>query len=406
MNPIVDILYVAFAAFSIYFTMMFFLLFLANRKAIHRTPPLKRLPSVTVIIPVFNEEKNIVGTIRAVKKMVYPKNLLEIIVVNDGSSDGTSEAAGAEGVKVLDKKNGGKASAFNLGLVHAGGEIVACVDADSYPEKGALMNAVPFFEEDGVAAVTTSIFVKGTDTFLQRLQRIEYILIVWARKLLEYLDAVYVTPGPLSLYRKDILKSVGGFDEKNMTEDIEIAWRLMSRGYKVRMSLASKVFTNCPATLKKFWRQRIRWNIGGIQTSLKYMGTFLRKDFKSLGMFVLPFFMTSFVFSLIGLGLFLYIVSSSLLNFVAFAGGAYYVGINPIGKFELAVLPDAFTFFGLLVFLLSIIWIKISLGVMKTSLRSVGLVELLFFLSLYITVFPFILMQSIWIFLTKKKYAW
>ena len=110
-----------------------------------------------------------------------------------------------KGIKVFTKENGGKASALNFGLKKAKGEIVACIDSDSYPERNALLKTIPFFE-DNVAAVTTYILVKNAKSIVQRLQRIEYITIAWTRKLLEYLNAIYVTPGAMSLYKRKVLK--------------------------------------------------------------------------------------------------------------------------------------------------------------------------------------------------------
>ena len=110
-------------------------------------------------------------------------------------------AKGFKNVKVLRKANGGKASALNLGVSNARGEIVGCVDSDSHPLPNALLKSVPFFNESSVGAVTTSIYSTKPKNLLGILQWLEYLTIAWSRKLLEFIDAVYVTPGPLSLYR-------------------------------------------------------------------------------------------------------------------------------------------------------------------------------------------------------------
>ena len=209
--------------------------------------------------------------------MDYPKKK-EIIVVDDGSTDNTFKVASRfKGVRVLRKKQGGKASALNFGIARASGQIVVCVDSDSRPERRALMKTVPFFEE-GVAAVTTYVLVNKAKSIMERVQRIEYAMIAWSRKLFEFIESIYVTPGPMSLYRRDVLQKVGGFDEKNLTEDIEIAWRLIKNNYKIRMSLDAKVYSNVPKTFGKWWHQRLRWNIGGMQTTLKYFRLFTKKE--------------------------------------------------------------------------------------------------------------------------------
>jgi cellulose synthase/poly-beta-1,6-N-acetylglucosamine synthase-like glycosyltransferase len=408
MNLIVDIVYLGFAVTSLYFTFLFLLLFLKNRKKLYDIPTKKKLPSVSIIIPAYNEEKSIGKTIKAVKKLIYPKNLLETIVVDDGSTDRTFEMAKRfRGIRVLTKKHGGKAAALNFAVRKAGGEVVACIDSDSYPKPDALLKSVTFFDDRKVGAVTSSIFVDRPKNLLQRLQWIEYTMIVWSRKLLEFMDSVYVTPGALSLYRKSALKRVGGFDEKNMTEDIEIAWRLMRYGYSIKMASPARAFTTVPGNLKKWWRQRLRWSIGGIQTTLKYKYTFLNKQFRSLGTFVLPFFLLSYFLSLLGLGVFLILVGKWVFDIFSFSIQAYAIGLNPMKHVELFIVPDVFTFFGILIFALSIVWVKISLNVTKerasNGLKS--LLDLLIYLSIYITSFPFILVHSIWRFICKK-YKW
>jgi len=368
---------------------------------------MKKFPSLSILIPAYNEEKTIADTIKKVKEMEYPKKF-EIIVINDGSTDNTSEIAKKfKGVKVIDKTNGGKANALNLGLKYAKGKIIAVVDADSYPGKKSLINAVPFFKEKNVAAVTTSIFVKNPKNIIERLQRIEYIMIVWARKLLESIDSVYATPGVLSLYRKSALKKVGGFDEKNLTEDIEIAWRLIYNGYKIKMSLNSENETKVPNNMRDWWKQRLRWNVGGLQTSVKYLHTFMKKDFKSLGMFILPFFSFSYILSLLGLGLLIFIFGKWAIDNITFTIGAYSVGVAPSHHlFSLMYIPDMFTVFGITIFLISLIWISISFKTVKKRIGwPKGIFDLLLYLTIYITIFPFNLVQST-IRLLRGKYEW
>jgi len=232
-------------------------------------------------------------------------------------------------------------------------------------------------------------------------------MIVWARKLLEFIDSVYVTPGPLSLYKRNTLLKVGGFDEKNMTEDIEIAWRLLEKGYKIKMATEARVYTKVPGKVRRWWGQRIRWNVGGIQTTLKYKYTLFRKEFKSLGNFVLPFFSLSYMLSILGLGLFLYIIGKWAYDSISFIIQAYSIGLNPINHIKFYMLPNVFSFFGLLIFILSIIWVKLSFTVTqeRISSRPKSLIDLLLYLTFYITTFPFNLIQSMWKFL-RKKHKW
>jgi len=395
-----DIFNTVFTVIGLYFIFLFLLLFISYKKKLFYIPPTKRLPSVSIIIPAYNEEKNIKKTIKVVKGLTYPRKK-EIIVVNDGSTDKTYEIIKKiKGIKILNiKKNKGRASALNLGLKHAKGEIIVRIDSDSYPERNALLKTIPFFEE-GVAAVTTCIFVKKAKSMVQRLQRVEYITIAWTRKLLENLNCIYATPGAMSLYKRKILKKVGGFDEKNLTEDIEITWRLLKNKYKVKMSLNTKVYTNAPENWKKWWKQRLRWNIGGLQTNLKYFHLFLNKEFSNIGMFLIPLFSIGFVLSLLSLVFMFYIA----INWLYFVIGSYTFGFNPINSFyTFYILPDVFFFIIIFTFILTIISLKINLREMKKTINTPKeSLDLLIYIFLYIIIFPFNLLNSSFNFLIKK----
>lgn len=410
MGLFVDVMYTLFASVAIYFTLMFFVLYFDNKEKLFKMPKMKKFPSLSVLIPAYNEEDNIKETIENVKKMKYPKKF-EVLVINDGSTDKTKEIAEKiakkfKNVKVLNKENGGKANALNYGLKRAKGKIIGVVDADSCPGEKSLINAVPFFTKKKIGAVTTSIFVRNPERWIEKLQRIEYIMIVWARKLLECIDSVYVTPGVLSLYRKKALEEVGGFDEKNMTEDIEIAWRLMYHGYDVKMSLNSENETKVPKDLKSWWKQRIRWNVGGMQTWFKYVHTFLKKDYRSLGMFILPFFTFSYILSLLGLGLIVFIVGKSVLDYVLFSLGAYSIGVGITMDFSFMYIPDIFTIFGITIFVISMVWINISFRTVNKKIGwPKGLLDLVLYLTIYITIFPFNLIHSSIKFL-RGSYEW
>jgi cellulose synthase/poly-beta-1,6-N-acetylglucosamine synthase-like glycosyltransferase len=401
MDIILDIVKLIFAFVGIYFTFLFILLFLSNQKKLLKRPKIKSFPSVSIIIPAHNEEETIAETIENVKKLEYPKKK-EIIVVDDESTDKTFEIAKKyRNIKVLRKKRGGKASALNFGIKQAKGEIVVCVDSDSYPEKDALLKTIPFFQKN-VAAVTTSVIVKNAKGVLERLQELEYIMVAWSRKLFEYLDAIYVTPGPMSLYRRDVLQKLGGFDEKNLTEDIEIAWRLMKHNYKIKMALDAKVYTHVPSTIKNWWHQRNRWNIGGLQTTAKYFNLFLKKEFGNIGTFLLPFFSLSYALSIVGIFLMFYV------GFVwaRYLIGAYMFGFNPIGLFLFNFVPDIFVVLAITSLLLTTLYIKINFRTMKNVIEfPKKFRDILLYVFIYIGIFTFNLLHSSIKFI-RKKYEW
>jgi cellulose synthase/poly-beta-1,6-N-acetylglucosamine synthase-like glycosyltransferase len=405
---VIDYMFLGFAFISLYLMALFMMLFIKNRGVMFAEQPhLEALPSITLIVPAYNEAEHIVETIRAAKSLSYPKDLFEIIVVDDGSSDGTAQKAAAEGVRVISQQNAGKSAALNCGVKEARGEIVGCIDADSYPMADALLKMVPYFSDARVAAVTSSIFVKDPKNFLEKLQEMEYILIAWNRKLLDYLHSVYVTPGPLSLYRKGVLTKVGGFKGAVLTEDIEIAWRMQKAGYLIRMALPAKVFTRVPSSFKLWWNQRLRWDIGGLQTANAYKQEFMSRKHGIFGMFIVPYFSLSMVVSLLGLGLFIYLIVLRTTDFLDFWYYAQRAGVDPLQYFFLDLLPNVFTVMGVLVFVLSIVYIVVGLQSMKKSLRGVRtFFEMLIYLSVYLFLFPILMVQSIWRLMVHKKQRW
>lgn len=405
MLTIIDIFFLLFSFVNVYFLVLFFMVFVLERKNIRSLPEMKSLPFVSVIIPAFNKEKIIEKTVNAVKNLEYPKKLMEIIVVDDGSTDKTySILEKISGINLFRKKNGGRADALNYGTMKAGGSIIACVDADSYPEKDSLKNAVRFFGDKYVAGVTASVLAKNADRFIQKLQRLEYAMLVLSRKLMERLNCIYVTPGPMALYRKDVLKKLGGFDGKNMTEDIEIAWRLLANGYKIKMSIDSKVYTDVPGTISGWWHQRIRWNVGGIQTALKYFGYFFKKP-SNIGKFLLPFFTISYVLTLFGLIIFFYIASAIINNFIFVYLNSVLMGADAFGL-SLAFAPDMLVILGGFTFFVSMLWLKFSLNALKGEISIMkALPEFLVYIFFYIAVNPFNLITATWK-LLRKSYTW
>ena len=389
MDLIVDIVNSIFIISSTYFTVLFLLLFFHHEERIFSRPKMKKFPSVSIVIPAFNEEKTIENVIDNIKKLSYPRKK-EIIVVDDGSSDRTYEIIKKiKGIRTFRKKNGGRASAVNYGLKKARGEIFVRIDADSFPEKNALMKAIPHFEE-GVASVATTVLIKNPKGLLDRLQEIEYVMIAWSRKILEYLDAIYVTPGPMSFYKRDVLLKVGGFDEKNLTEDIEIAWKLTKNNYKIKMALDTKVYTKAPNDMKRWWDQRLRWNIGGMQTYFKYLNLLFNRKFRNIGMLLLPLFSISYVLNIVGIMFTIYIIQKGLEYLI----GAYVFGFNPF-IISFTIIPDMFIFLSVFSFLMVLAFLKINFGTMdKISVIPKKLSNFLIYVFIYILIFPINLLQS------------
>lgn len=404
-------LYLFFAFLTLYFMFLFLILFFRNRPdKTEKLLDLTYFPSLTILIPVWNEAKTIAETIRAVRNSDYPKSKLKILVVNHGSTDNTRKILKKLKVPFIDYLENvgrGKAYAANYGLKHIKTELVAMLDADCYPERSAFSKVVQYFKFKDVAAVTASVLLKEAKNFIQRLQELEYIFIVWVRKLLEYIDSIYVTPGGLSIYRTKILKKVGAFDIHNMTEDIEIAWRLLDNKYKIKMCLGARSYVTVPDTLKKWWRQRLRWDIGGIQTWLKYRSAFFNPKKGMLGWFVAPFFFSSMLLSLLGFFVFLGLFIKRAYTQILFWLYSSSVHINPLSTYEF-IISNLYVIFGLLIFGISLFYVYIGAKVyQKNPFSGIrNFFELLVYLTVYLMAFPILMLQSIFLFLTQKEYKW
>ncbi len=408
MPELLTIIYLIYSFIAFYFLFLFLLVYVKNRKNFFFVPKLTKNYSLDIVIPCYNEEKDIGGTIEAVLNSDY-KGLKKIIVVDDCSTDNSYSVIKKYAKKykkvmvVQTPKNTGKASGSkNYGAKFVNAELIGFVDADSYPEKDAIRKMIGFFNDGGVASVTASILVKPGKTFIEKLQSIEYRIIGFTRKLLGFIDAIYVTPGPLALYRKSSFDDVGRFDEKNLTEDIEITWNFLFNKYKVAMSTVSKAYTVAPNKFKGWYLQRLRWNVGGIQTVLKYKKTFLKKGV--LGFFVLPFFVLSWILGLLGIIILFYRSFRVIaLNFLI---TKYSIGAQTaiLSLREINLTPNILIFFGVSILLLSLSFTLLALfSVRGKGFKRTKIFNLLTYSFIYLLASPLILIASIFKYLKKKK---
>ena len=407
----VDFIFFFYTFVGLYMLSLMIIVYVPKRKEMFDYPKGKPEP-VSIVIPCYNEADSIGKAIETLLELNYPKNMIEIIVVDDKSTDNSVEIVRKYVKKhknvrlIVNKKNsGGAAEPTNIGIKAAKYDYITVADADSYPEKDALIKMIGFLQKDPqIGGVTGAILVKNPQTFAQRLQYIEYIVISFARKLLDYVDAVYVTPGPFALYRKKLLFDIGLFDKKNMTQDIEIVWRMMSHGYKARMSLDTKIYTITPKTFRQWWRQRVRWNIGGTQTLIKYRRWAFRSNM--LGMFIIPFFSASLFIGLLGIFLFTYLFIRRFL--ITYLSTRYSLIANEAVTrlVHLSFNPSILNFFGISLFLLGCFYTFFALGTMKEfHLKNANVFNLIFFLTLYLMIYPLIMINALYKF-AIGKYSW
>ncbi len=170
MPEVVTIIYLVFMFLALYFFFLHILLIIRNRHRIFDYPKAKRLYSLSILVPAYNEQDTIKETVEHIMNSSY-RGVTEVIIINDGSKDKTAEIVRDlqkkyKKLRLLDKKNSGKADSLNQGIKMAEGELIAVVDADSYPEKESIGKMVGYFNDEKVAAVTSTVFVRNKENFL------------------------------------------------------------------------------------------------------------------------------------------------------------------------------------------------------------------------------------------------
>lgn len=259
----------------------------------HKMPEPATDKKVSIIIPAYNEEKGIANTIRSALKLDYPRDKLEIVVVDDGSKDSTFkiakrfESAGKHMIMVFTKENGGKASALNYGIEKCSGEIIVTMDADTFVRPDALKRMVGYFYSDKVMSVSPSMAVYKPRGLWGRIVQIEYFMGVFLRKSFATMNAIHVTPGAFSAYRKKFFEKYGGYQVGNITEDLEVALRIQSKYYIIENAPKAVAYTYSPDSFKDLLYQRRRWYAGLVKNLWAYRELFGFKH-GPLGTIVLP----------------------------------------------------------------------------------------------------------------------
>ncbi len=286
-------------------------------------------PAVSVLVPAHNEEAVIVRSVRAMLGMDYPD--FEVIVVDDGSTDDTAGAlgrlAGNPRLRIVRKVvNEGKALALNDALPLARGELVLILDADAEPAPDLLRWMVPHFSAARVAAVTGNPRVRNTDTFLARLQSIEFSSIIsLLRRSQRIWGRIVTVSGVVAAFRRSALFDVGGFSPEMPTEDIELTWKLQKKFYDVRYEPRAVCWMTVPASYRGLWKQRMRWARGLMQVLHKHRDVMAHWEYRRMW----PVFVES---SLSTLWAICFVALTSIWT-ISWAAGLPPVGASPIPNF-------------------------------------------------------------------------
>jgi poly-beta-1,6-N-acetyl-D-glucosamine synthase len=253
--------------------------------------PLTETPLVSILIPCYNEEATIENTLEQLDKLNYTN--YEIIAINDGSKDRTSEVLESlskkyEKLRVIDlKTNAGKANALYLGLIASKGEFLLGLDADAYIDSNALSYMVPHFTTphygERVGAVTGNPRVRNRSSLLARIQLCEFSSIIsLIKRTQRLLGKVMTVSGVVVLFRKRALLDCGLWDRDLITEDIGVTWKLQKHFWDIRYEPRSICWMLVPETISGLWKQRVRWAQGGLEVIMRHWDIFLDWRYRRL----------------------------------------------------------------------------------------------------------------------------
>ena len=249
-------------------------------------------PEVSVLIPAYNEESVIVDTVRAALASNYPK--LEVLVVDDGSTDHTAELVnekfkGNPRVRLLLQSNRGKPGALNHGLAEAAGEIVVTIDADTIVDPDAIPRLVRHFANPKVGAVAGNVKVMNRNRWLTRWQALEYITSQnLEKRAFDLLNCIPVVPGAVGAWRTDLLRSHGGFSGDTVAEDTDLTLTIRRDGWKIVYDEDAIGRTEVPDTVQALIRQRFRWTFGTLQAIWKHRDAVGKPRYGTLGLIAIP----------------------------------------------------------------------------------------------------------------------
>jgi len=413
MTLIADVTLYIFIFLSVYVQVFFFVTFLENRKKIvirKGEIKLANYPKVTITVPCWNEEKTVYKTVRSLLDLNYPKDKLQIFLIDDGSTDDTLKVINRfsehSNIKVFHKENGGKYTALNFGLQNSETDFFGCLDADSFADPESLIRIMSYFEKDpSIMAVAPSVTVRNDKNFIQKAQKAEYDMGVYFKKMLSFLGAIDVTPGPLTIFRKKVFTDLGGYSHGHNTEDMEIAYRMQKNNYKIEHCNDAYVYTNTPETIRKLYRQRVRWIFGFMNNTIDYKNVILKDGYGNFSFFTLP----SRVFSIFAIA---FLSSRTIYNFGTFVYAKILVyktvGLSIHAK-SLVFDPFFFntqTLFFLFIMIYVLIFFSMLFGRRMAEGKWAFSSGMFYFFLVFSLVSPFWLLKAAYNTVAKRKPSW
>jgi len=383
-------------------------LYIAKRKKSNHKAK-KISPEVSVIIPAYNESTVLPNTLQKIFSSNYPKGKMEVLVVDDGSTDDTAGIARKFGAKVIrNKTNAGKCEALNIGIKNAKNDIIITTDADTEFEANAIENLVKHFSDRKVGAVagyyktlpTENLFpdfsFSKLKTFLLvKFQNLEYMTFLFSRRKQAAFDAVMVVPGSIGAFRKNVLQEIGGFDSRMLIEDYDATMKIHKAGYKIVCDKNAVAWTKPPMSLRQLVKQRIRWYRGGFEVLSKHAGMISnRHGFVSvfLGLEYVTIFLQLLLFGFIGASFYEKVILMHQTFFQIIFNWLYgMIHLKPIDIFG-AVIVAAFS--------VALAEACYSVKITKSSLKNLAYFPII---GIYLSLLGFVWLYSLIAHITKRK---
>ena len=251
------------------------------------------LPMISLVVPAYNEGVVIQAAIRSLLLLDYPN--YEIIVIDDGSTDDTYEKALGVAreahsipIRVITKRNGGKAEALNTGMTAARGEFILNMDGDSKLSSNTLRACIRHFDNPKIGAVAGNVKVINRENMWTNIQALEYVEgLAMARKAQSFMRVVNIIPGPLGMFRKTVLQQVGGYDHDTFAEDCDLTLKMLMRGWQIAYEPTAIAWVETPSRLLDLLKQRYRWTRGILQATSKHSASLWQPRKAGINCFIL-----------------------------------------------------------------------------------------------------------------------
>ena len=294
-GQVMHVLFMVAIALGIFRILFFCLLGLLQKsqEARRQAPVLGAdAPLISVLIPAHNESRVIVASVRRVLRSAYPR--MEVIVIDDGSTDDTSAQVcahfgAADGVTLITVVNGGKARALNIGLEKARGAIVVALDADTQFQPETISQLARWFDDPKVGAVAGNAKVGNRVNTITNWQALEYISAQnLERRALMVLGCITVVPGAVGAWRRSVIDQLGGFPSDTLAEDQDLTIAVQKAHYEVLYDSSAIAWTEAPDTVQGLIKQRFRWAFGTFQCLWKHRDALFNRRYGTLGFIAMP----------------------------------------------------------------------------------------------------------------------